>query len=164
MLWVGRGWQNIHGDDLLVWAKGYSRKWLNITGALLAAVLLLGSGVALIVPGDFFDLQQTLREAGAPLPVIGWAFVLDWQSLVAQPWQWFYLPSWILTLMLFFLVDSHGTDIEKGADAQTRLPALRRWMWVGNARTVLTNLGLLVALVYFLHAVDAGAQVAALFG
>jgi len=163
LLWVGRGWQDLHGDDLLVWAKGYGSKWLNITGALLAAVLLGVSGVALIVPGDFFDLQQTLREAGAPLPVIGWAFVLDWQSLAAQPWQWFYLPSWILTLLLFFSVDDHGTDIRNEADPTTRLPALRRWMWVGNARTVLTNLGLLVALAYFLTAVDAWGQVVALF-
>lgn len=163
LLWVGRGWQNIHGEELLIWAKGYSRKWLNITGVLLAAVLLFGSLVALIVPVDFFDLQKTLRDAGAPLPVIGWAFVLDWQSLATQPWQWFYLPSWVLTLTLFFLVDDHGTDIEKGAKAELRLPALRRWMWVSNFRTALTNLGLLIALLYFLAAVDAWGQVAALF-
>jgi hypothetical protein len=162
-LWVGRGWQNVHGEELLIWAKGYSRKWLNITGVLLAAILLIGSLVALIVPGDFFDLQKTLRDAGAPLPVIGWAFVLDWQSLAAQPWQWFYLPSWVLTLTLFFLIDGHGTDIEKGAKTEPRLPALRRWMWVSNARTALTNLGLLIALLYFLDAVDAWEQVAAPF-
>ncbi|WP_299864343.1 hypothetical protein [uncultured Hoeflea sp.] len=163
LLWVGRGWQNIHGEELLIWAKGYARKWLNITGVLLAAVLLIGSLVALIVPGELFDLQKTLRHTGAPLPMIGWAFVLDWQSLAAQPWQWFYLPSWMLTLTLFFLIDDHGTDIEKGAKAEPRLPALRRWMWVSNARTVLTNLGLLIAVWYFLAAVDAWGQVAELF-
>lgn len=162
LLWIGQGWQNIQGDDLLIWAKGYSRKWINITGVLLTTILLFFSLVALIVPRDYYDLQQTLSDAGAPLPVIGWAIVLNWQSLAEQPWQWFYLPSWVLTLMLFFLIDDHGTDIEKGAKAELRLPALRRWMWVSNARTALTNLGLLVALYYFLTAVDAWGQVMAL--
>ncbi|MEP2717040.1 hypothetical protein [Pseudophaeobacter sp.] len=163
LLWVGRGWQNIHGEELLIWAKGYSRKWINITGVLLAAFLLSVSLVALIVPVDFFDLQKTLRDSGAPLPMIGIVLVLDWQSLAAQPWHWFYLPSWAITLMLFFLIDDHGTDIEKGAKAELRLPVLRRWMWISNARTALTNLGLLIALLYFLKAVDATGQVAALF-
>ena len=97
------------------------------------------------------------------MPVIGWAFVLDWQSLAVQPWQWFYLPSWVLTLMLFFLIDDHGVDIEKGAEGECRLPALRRWMWVSNARTLLTNLGLLIALFYFMAAVNALGQVMAFF-
>lgn len=162
LLWVGRGWQNIRGEQLLIWAKGYSRKWLNIVGFLVAVILLTVSLVALIVPKELFDLQQTLKDAGAPLPVIGLAFVMDWQSLGAQPWQWFYLPSWVLTLMLFFLIDNQGTDIEKGAEAGPRLATLRRWMWVGNVRTVLTNLGLLTAMLYFLEAVDAWGQVTAL--
>ena len=162
LLWVGRGWQNIHGDDLLIWAKGYSHKWLNITGVILAALLLIISLVALFVPSDYFDLKKTLSDTGAPLPAIGWAVVLDWKSLATQPWQWFYLPSWVLTLILFFLIDDHGIDIEKGAKERPRLPKLRRWMWVSNARTALTNLGLLIALYYFLTAVDAWGQFTAL--
>lgn len=163
LLWVGLGWQNIHGEDLLVWTKGYSQKWLNKVGMFFAAILLLSSIVSLIVPGYYFDLQRTLEDAGAPLPVIGWAFVLDWQSFAAQPWQWFYLPSWIMTLVLFFLLDNQAADISAGAEAEQRLPTLRRLMWFSNARTALTNVGLLIALFYFLTAVDAWGQVVALF-
>ena len=162
LLWIGKGWENIHGEELLIWAKGYSVKWLNLIGMLLAAILLFGTLVALFVPGDYFDLRTTLNDAGAPMPVIGLAFVLDWQSLAVQPWQWFYLPSWVLTLFLFFVIDSHGTDIEKGANPQKHLRQLRFWMWVNNTRAILTSLGLFTALFYFLAAVDAWGQLVAL--
>ena len=62
------------------------------------------------------------------------------------------------------MLDSHAKEIKVGADETAPLPKLRFWMWVGKARTVLTNIGLAVALWYFLDAVDAWTQVTAALG
>ena len=163
LLWVGRGWQRLTNDALLIWGKSYCSVLLNKTGFILATTLLFVSAIALFVPAKYFDLQATLAATGAPMTSLGWAFVLDWPSLAAQPWQWFYLPSWCLTLMMFFMVDRSAKEIAVGAMPDNVQNSLRFWMWVGNLRVVLTNIGLGVALWYFLAAVGAWEQVKTLF-
>ena len=160
LLWVGRGWLALDDRKLLVWGKSYSSKWLNRAGVILTGTLLFTSLVALFLPEAYFDLRGKLSESGAPMTPLGWAFVFDWGDLAKQPWQWFYLPSWVLTLTLFFMVDAHAKDIKEGeAPVSDHVLPLRRWMWVSNARTLLTNFGLAVALAYFLSAVDAWSKI-----
>lgn len=143
------------GADLLVWGKGYHRRLRNVLGLILAAILLAASLVALIVPERFFDLKALLAQTGAPMALIGWAVVLDFSRLLAQPWQIFYLPSWLLTVMIFFRVNDLAVDISSGADPQSRMRKLKGYMWASNLRFVLTNIGLGIALWYFATATDA---------
>lgn len=162
LLWVGRGWQNIHGHALKVWATAYASTHLNRLGVVLSAFGLAASGFALFMPLEFLKLSARLEQAGAPMSPIGYLLVLDWAELLHQPWKWFFLLGWLLTLALYFTLDHHAKHIEKGADADALQPTFRRWMWLSNLRYVLTNLGLLVAMVWFLHAVGAVEQVRAL--
>jgi hypothetical protein len=163
LLWVGRGWQDLRGAALGQWGTAYAATWLNRTGLAIAALCLAGSAFAIFLPLEFLRLSARLEAAGAPMSPLGYLMVLDWSALRDQPWQWFYGPSWLLTLALFLMLDHHTKHIDRGADATALEPAFRFWMWVANLRTALTNLGLLVALVWFLHAVDACSNVKAFF-
>ncbi len=163
LLWVGRGWQNIRGRPLTEWATAYASTLLNRTGFAVAGLCLLVSAFANFLPVEYLRLSVMLETAGAPMSPLGYLMVLDWGALKTQPWQWFYLPSWVLTLVLFFLLDHHAKHIDRGADAKALQPTFRCLMWVGNARTVLTNIGLGIALVYFMRAVGAPQQVADLW-
>lgn len=164
LLWLGWGWVNHKGDELIIWGKSYTTKLLNIAGLILATILLIGSLVALFIPAQYLDLQQTLAKTGAPMTPLGWAFVLDWQAFKQQPWQWFYAPSWALTLVIFFMLDSCRKEIKEGAAPGTRAGQLRLWMWLSNTRYVLTNFGLIVALYAFLTAMGAWKDIATFFG
>ena len=160
LLWVGRGWQNLDAEGLLIWAKSYAAKWLNRIGIIVAATCLAGSIASIFMPLEFLKLSVTLENANAPFSPIGYLMVLDWAALKTQPWQWFYLPSWIITITMFLMIDAQAKDITVGGAQETsRLTKLTFWMWVGNARTVLTNIGLAIALWYFLDAVGAWDQV-----
>lgn len=158
-LWVGRGWQRLDRDDLLIWAKSYSTKCLNRIGLFFAALFLTTSLFALVLPVEFLKLAATLKIEGAPMTPLGYVMILDWARLADQPWQWFYLPSWCLTLTMFLKLDAEAKDIAHGAKADARVSKLYFWMWIGNTRTVLTNVGLGIALFYFLDAVDAPAKI-----
>ena len=72
-----------------------------------------------------------------------------------QPWLWFYIPSYALTIVIFFALDNIAEDIRAGAAPGSRAASMKRWMWASNVRSVLTNIGLGIALLYFLDAVDA---------
>ena len=115
--------------------------------------LLFISILSLIVPTRFLDIYGALSDFGAPMTVLGVFFILDWGNLMRQPWQWFYLPSWFLTVIIFMLVDIEAKEIESGSDPINSLKKLRVLMWAGNFRSVLTNIGILIAVIYFLSAV-----------
>jgi hypothetical protein len=152
LLWVGRGWQNFTDAELLIWTSSYSKKWIHIVGTIISTILLFTSLFSLLIPEQYFNLRAVLSDAGAPMPLIGLVFVLEWNSLISQPWQWFYMPSWTLSLFLFFILDSHAKDISSGSNTVSHLVFLRVLMWSSNLRAALTNTGLAVALWYFLSA------------
>jgi hypothetical protein len=163
LLWVGRGWQNLRGRVLTEWAMAYATTVINWVGVGIALACLAGSTLALLMPEEFLRLSAHLEAAGAPMSPLGYLMVLDLSALATQPWQWFYLPSWLLTVAMFFVLDSHAKHVKVGADAGALHGTFRFWMWVGNIRVVLTNVGLAVALVYFLRAVNAWEQVRGLW-
>lgn len=162
LLWVRRGWQLREGEDLQVWAKSYSSKFLNWFCLLAGLIAIAAVTVTLFSLERYLTLQQQLDQAGAPTTILGIPYSLELSELLKLPWLWFYLPSYILTLCIFFALDNIAKDIRAGAAPETKVAAMQQWMWAANARAVLTNLGLGIALVYFLDAVDAWGQVMAL--
>lgn len=155
LLWARRGWQRLDGEELQIWAKSYNSKLLNRVWLLLGGLSFAVVAVTLFSFQKWLDLQHTLVEAGAPTTIVGLLSALDWSELLTQPWLWFYIPSYILTIIIFLELDSIAKDIRHGAAPGTRLARIKRWMWAANARAVLTNVGLAVALWYFLDAVEA---------
>lgn len=154
LLFVGRGWVNFSDTELLIWSKSYVTKLINVVSLVIATTLLLTSITSLIIPARFIDIYGNLSDFGAPMTPLGVVFVLDWEALLSQPWQWFYLPSWLLTVAIFLLVDIEVKEIRNGSDPLNSMKKLRFFMWAGNLRAVLTNIGLSIALVYFLSAID----------
>ena len=68
----------------------------------------------------------------------------------------------MLTIVIFFALDNIAKDIRAGAAPGSRAASMERWMWASNVRSVLTNIGLAIALWYFLDAVDAWGKTMAL--
>ena len=163
LLWVRRGWQRLDGEDLQVWAKSYSSKALNWIWLAVGGVSFAAVAAALFSLPKYLALQHELSAAGAPTTVLGFLSALEWAELLTLPWLWFYIPSYILTVVIFFALDDIAKDIRNGgADPVTRTAQMKKWMWAANVRAVLTNIGLGIALLYFLDAVDAWGQVKAL--
>ena len=134
-------------------SKHINRIWL-LSGVFSLALVI----ITLFSIQEWFALQQKLDQPGAPATFLGFLYSLDWWKLLKQPWLWFYIPAYILTVLLFFGLDNIAKDLEHGAAPETRLRGVKRYMWAANARAVLTNIGLAIALWYFLDAVDAWGQ------
>ncbi len=133
--------------------------WLWLLAGLFAIAVVTFTLFSL---KKYIALQQTLDELSAPATALELLYILQWQELLTLPWLWFYLPSYVLTLCIFFALDNIAKDIRAGAAPETKAAAMQQWMWAANARAVLNNLGLGIALVYFLDTVDARSQVKAL--
>jgi hypothetical protein len=161
LLWAGRGWQQLEGEKLQIWAKSYSSKFINWFWLFLGGLSFAAVTVTLFSFQKWLALQQTLSETGAPTTFIGFLSTLDWLELLEQPWLWFYIPSYALTIFIFFALDSIAKEIRAGAPSAAKTGLMQRWMWAANARAVLTNIGLAIALWYFLDAVEAWEQVKA---
>lgn len=152
---LGWGWSNAHGSELLVWGRAYGRALWNWVAMLLSVVLLFVALAPLIGWNQLAALANEIKENGGPVsPIVG-LLVLDWRSLGQQPWYWFYLPSWCLTIWLFFAINRISAELAVGGDEHSRISTLSRFLWVSNLRFVLTNVGLATALFYFLRAIDA---------
>ena len=162
LLWSRRGWKQLEGEDLRIWANSYSSKILNWAWAILGAFSIAAVAVTLFSLQKYLDLRATLSESGAPFTTLGFLKSLDWTELLHQPWLWFYIPSYALTIVIFFALDIIAKDIRVGAAPETRVASMKRWMWASNVRSVLTNIGLAIALWYFLDAVDAWGKTMAL--
>jgi hypothetical protein len=106
-------------------------------------------------------MKQATDDANAPMTFIGFLSSLNWADLLTQPWMWFYIPSYALTIYLFFALDSIAAEIRAGATPDSRLPQIARLKWAANARAAVTNIGLALALWYFLAAVGAWQQLRA---
>ncbi|AZL59690.1 hypothetical protein EI545_13120 [Tabrizicola piscis] len=154
-LLLGWGWSNARGYDLVVWCRAYGRTLWNWV-ALILAILLLASSVAPLIGWvQLESLAREIKENGGPVsPIVG-LLVLDWHSLAVQPWYWFYLPSWCLTIFLFLAINKISAELAAGGDQHSRIVTLGRYLWISNLRCVLTNIGLATALFYFLYAIDA---------
>lgn len=159
---TGRGWQRLDDKELLAWAKSYcGTKW-NVIGLGYAFVVLLVSLASLLSPERIGSLWERLDAAGAPMTPLAYLFVVDWGRFLEQPWLWCYVPGWIVTVALFFSVDGIVKRIAAAGDTPSRLPTLRFWMWASNVRFLLTNLGLLVTLLYVASAFDLWGQAQAM--
>jgi hypothetical protein len=162
-VWTWRGWQTLNDEELIVWAQSYSTKVLNWAWLLLGWLSLAMVAVTLFSIEKWFSLQRSLEGGDAPTTFMGLLASLDWIELWHQPWLWFYIPSYLLTVAIFFSLDSIAKDIRHGgAPLESRAPKMRFWMHVSNVRAVLTNIGLAIALWYFLSAVGAWEQVRSL--
>ena len=163
LLWVRRGWQQLDREELQIWARSYSSKALNWVWLVLGLISIAAVTVTLFSLHNYLALQQQLNQTGAPTTFLGFLYALEWSELLELPWLWFYLPSYVLTVIIFFALDGIAKDIRHGdARPETRAALMQKWMWAANARAVLTNTGLAVALWYFLDAVDAWEKVKAL--
>ena len=158
LLWVRRGWLSHEGDDLRIWAQSYSRMAINWLWLIFGGFSFAALAIGLFSFEKWLALKSTTAEAGAPMGVIGFLASLDWAELLTQPWLWAYIPSYALTIVIFFALDSIAAEIRAGASPESRAASIVRWKWAANARAVLTNIGLLLALWYFLGAVDAWRQ------
>ncbi|ATX64604.1 hypothetical protein [Roseinatronobacter bogoriensis] len=159
LLWVRRGWLSHEGEELRIWAESYSSKVINWLWLIFGGFSFAALAIGLFSFEKWLALKSTTAEAGAPMGVIGFLASLDWAELLTQPWLWAYIPSYALSVVIFFALDSIAAEIRAGATPESRAASIARWKWAANARAVLTNIGLLLALWYFLGAVDAGAQV-----
>jgi hypothetical protein len=159
LLWVRRGWLSLEGEDLRIWAQSYSRKALNWLWLLFGGMSFAALGASLFSLEKYLAMKQATDDANAPMTFIGVLSSLNWADLLTQPWMWFYIPSYALTIYLFFALDSIAAEIRAGAAPDSRLPQIARLKWAANARAVFTNIGLALALWYFLGAVDAWGQV-----
>lgn len=153
-LWVQFGWSNAQGKDLRHWVEDYANSKWSQHNFLLSSVLLLFSIVSLIDPISYISLSVELKVAEAPMTALGWLLVLDFEDFGHQPWQWFYVPSWIITIILYYRLDYFALALRRLNDQGSLDSSLRRWMWVHNLRFTLTFLGLSIALYHFLAAVN----------
>ncbi|MEM8572053.1 MAG: hypothetical protein AAGG56_14280 [Pseudomonadota bacterium] len=161
LLWSRRGWQQLEGEELQIWAKSYSAKVVNWIWLLSGGLSFAAVTVTLFSFEKYLDLQSKVSAGGAPLTLLGFFVSLNWADLLYQPWLWFYLPSYALTIAIFFALDNIAKEIRAGAPPASRAASMRRWMWASNVRSALTNIGLAIALWYFLNAVDAWGQIKA---
>ena len=159
LLWVGRGWVQKQGAELVVWGQAYRKVIWNWFGLLLTVGLITISLAPIVGWGKLVQLAAQTRAEGAPFSPFLALFVLDWHSLANQPWNWFYLPAWTLTIWLFLGLDQQGAELGVGGDPAPRLAKLRLYMWGSNLRYVLTNIGLAISLIYVLRAMDTWEQV-----
>lgn len=155
LLWVRRGWLTHTGEDLHIWAQSYSRKVINWLWLILGGLSFIALGVSLFSLEKWLAMKQATDDANAPMTFIGFLSSLNWADLLTQPWMWFYIPSYALTIYLFFELDGIAADIRAGAAPDSRLSQIAGLKWAANARTVLTNIGLALALGYFLTAAGA---------
>jgi len=165
LLWVRRGWSSHEGEELRIWANTYSGKALNWIWLISGGLSIAALSVVLFSVEKWLTLQQTTSSAGAPMGLFGFLWSLNWAELLTKPWLWFLVPSYALTVIIFFALNSIAAEI-RDIVKNKRDPALlvpreakiAQWRWTANARAVLTNIGLLLALWYFLGAVDACGQ------
>ncbi len=115
---VSLGWINLRGAELSIWAKGYRTKAFNRIGWWFAVIGLLSSVPLLTNWDSFLELVQTLAKETAPWSVLAVPVVLDWSALWAQPWYWYLLPSWLLTLGIYIWIDNPVTDLAHGAPSK----------------------------------------------
>ncbi|MCE8438386.1 hypothetical protein [Rhodovulum sulfidophilum] len=155
LLWSRRGWRRLEGEELRIWANAYSSKILNWVWLIFGGLSFAAVAGTLFSLQKYLSLKDRLSAEGAPFTVLGFLSSLDWADLLHQPWLWFYIPSYALTIIIFFALDNIAKDIRVGADPASRMTHMERWMWASNLRSVLTNIGLGIALWYFLDAVDA---------
>jgi len=163
LLWVRRGWLSLEGEDLRIWAQSYSRKAINWLWLLFGGFSFAALAVWLFSFEKWLALKSTTAEAGAPMGLFGFLASLNWVELLTKPWLWAYTPSYALTIIIFFALDSIAAEIRAGATPESRAASIARWKWAANARAMLTNVGLLLALWYFLGAVDAWEQMRSFF-
>jgi hypothetical protein len=163
LLWVRRGWLSQEGEDLRIWAKSYSRKAKNWFWLIFGGISFVALAAVLFSFEKWQALKQVTSDAEAPMTVLGHLGSLELDELVTKPWMWFYTPSYLLAIYIFRALDSIAAEIREGATPESREAVIARWKWAANARAVLTNIGLALALWYFLGAVDAWGQVRAFF-
>lgn len=159
LLWVRRGWLRHEGEELRVWAQSYSRKAINRLWLIFGGLSFVALVVGLFSLEKWLTLQKTVADAGAPMTFLGILMSLNWAEVMKQPWMWFYLASYGLTICIFFALDGIAAEIRDNAPLEPRMAQMARWQWAANARAVLTNIGLALALWFFLSAVGAWEQI-----
>ena len=110
-------------------ANSYSSKAQNRLWLLAGLIAIAAVTVTLFSLERYLTLQQQLDQAGAPTTILGIPYFLEWSELLKLPWLWFYVPSYILTTIIFFALDSIAKDIRVGgADPATKAAQMSQWM------------------------------------
>ncbi|MGD1887784.1 MAG: hypothetical protein ACFB01_11820 [Cohaesibacteraceae bacterium] len=160
LLWVRRGWLKLEGEELRIWAQSYSSKAWNWIWLIFGALALAALAVTLFSLEQWLDLRRSTEEAGASMTVLWLLLSLNWSEILTQPWLWFYIPSYLLTIIVFFKLDGIAKEIRVGGAAlESRKKQIENLKWAANLRSVLANIGLALALLFFLDAVDAWQQI-----
>ena len=159
LLIVPGGWIDHRSNELVAWGKAYTRIKSNWISLLISVALLAVSLAPLVGWIELMSLKENIESRGAPFSLLLIFFVVDWSALLNQPWYWFYIPSFMLTILLFFTIDSINNSLAAGGDRRKLLAKLHRCLWMSNIRFVLTSIGLGISLIYIWQVSGAGQHV-----
>lgn len=92
----------------------YRTTLLNRSGFVFALICIVTSLTSFFLPEVFQELNAKVEAAGAPMSPLVLLMVIDWSALSDRPWLWFYIPSWMLTLILFIFSGLAGAPFRQG--------------------------------------------------
>lgn len=152
LLVIGRFGLGIDDDERSKLATVHSGKVLNIVSFLISLIAVGAAAWAMFRPDFLSEMLATTQAQGAPIPPLAYILVLDWSIIRNQPWQWFYLPSAMISLVLFVAYNAIGRNIAAGIPSVRFHSKLRFMRRLGNLSLMLTLTGLAIALWHFARA------------
>ena len=135
------------GAERLIWVRALPAKFIE---GIRFALAVLTLGIAFFALINAAALHALLTAAGAgetPVTVFSLFLVLDFAKM--HPWQYFTLPSAVLTILLFLWLDSIRKEAAAGATIDARGWKIGTAIFADRVRSLLVYIWLALALYYF---------------